>query len=150
MNFWNPTYFYLTWLGIYWVFNFIIAWKVIEEKKYNTLYVWFNSQKYWQNYYKGGKVYALIGDWTPKIYFAIGHFIYYLIDHVLAMAAFEYYYVDSFFCCYFMFVACWNGANYYMDYFASRYEAKLAALEALSGKDLTMEERQAAAWDTSS
>ena len=64
------------------------------------------------------------------------------------MIEFEYYYVDLFFCCYFIFVACWNGANYYMDYFAKRYEQKLATLEALSGKELSLEERQKAAWDT--
>jgi len=62
------------------------------------------------------------------------------------MIEFEYYYVDLFFCTYFIGVACWNGANYYMDYFAKRYEQKLAALEALGGKELTLEERQAAAW----
>jgi hypothetical protein len=67
-------------------------------------------------------------------------------SNVIAMIEFEYYWFDLFMCAFYILVSQWNGANYYMEFFSKRYESKLAKIEALAGKSLSMEERQKAAW----
>jgi len=54
------------------------------------------------------------------------HFIFYAVTHFLAILSFHFFWI-SFTIAFFM-VTCaiWNGASYYMDYFAKVYEGQLA------------------------
>ena len=89
---------------------------------------------------------GFLGEWAGPILFCLGHYVFFLSSHLIAMLSFEHYWVNVFFCGFYITVAMWNGANYYMEFFCKRYEAKLAKIESLAGKSLSMEERQKAAW----
>ena len=62
---------------------------------------------------------------SPPLYLSC-HFVYYAVTHFMAIICFHYFIVS--FCMAFTMsvVVLWNGACYYMDYFAKRYESHLA------------------------
>jgi hypothetical protein len=57
------------------------------------------------------------------------------------MIEFDNYYLNVAMMTFYLGCSLWNGAKYYMEYFSKRYESKLASIEALGGKSLSMEER---------
>ena len=61
----------------------------------------------------------------PSLYLSC-HFIYYAVTHFLAIACFHNFWVSYAMAFSMVIVALWNGACYYMDYFAKRYESQLA------------------------
>jgi hypothetical protein len=75
-----------------------------------------------------------------------GHFIFFITSHVIAMVEFDCYWFNVAMMTFYLGCSLWNGANYYMEYFSKRYESKLAKIEELGGKALSMEERQRIAW----
>jgi hypothetical protein len=140
----NPLIFYFSWLICYAIVNFVISYEKIRSKNYNTLYLWFSQKPYWrakiQLYEKW------LGQWTGPIIFMFGHFIFFITTHCIAMVEFDNYYFNVTMMTFYVGCSLWNGANYYMEYFSKRYESKLASIEALGGKSLTMEERQKICW----
>ena len=60
------------------------------------------------------------------ISFMIGHFVFFIVSHIIAMIEFEFYWFNVIMMWYYIGCSLWNGANYYMEYFAKRYEGKLA------------------------
>jgi hypothetical protein len=148
MNFINPHIFYFAWLGLYFVTNFVINFKheKMYSRNYNTLYRWFYDNPYWRAVNVKLEKTTRLGDWSGPVHFCIGHYLFFEVSHLLAMLQFEYYWLNLGFCIFYILVAMWNGANYYMEFFAKRYEQKLAKMEELAGKSLSMEERQKAAW----
>ena len=49
------------------------------------------------------------------------HFGYYSVAHLLAIACFHNFWVAMVLCFSIVLVALWNGASYYMDFFAKKY-----------------------------
>lgn len=75
-----------------------------------------------------------------------GHFVFFIVSHLLAMVMIESYWFNVMMMSVYIGFSLWNGANYYMEYFAKKYESKLASIEALAGKTLTPEEARKAAF----
>ena len=70
------------------------------------------------------------GRFAPLAYMAF-HLVFYSVTHILAIVSFHYYWVSM--ALSFSMVACtlWNGACYYMDFFAKKYEQQLAQLSSI-------------------
>lgn len=139
-----PHYFYFVWAVCYAFVNFVLAHERIQANNYSTLYRWFVEHKAWLNLVV--KLKNIFGENSIPLMFMIGHYVFFIVSHIIAMLEFEYYWLNLFFCIFYMFISMKNGANYYMEFFAKRYEQKLEKIEALAGKSLSMEERQKAAW----
>ena len=144
LNMWNPIAFYVIWLAFYAFVNFYLAESTIKRKKYNTLYIYFSENPFWYKILVKNKRY--FGENSGPISFLIGHFVFFFVSHVLAMVEFEYYYFNVLMMSIYIGFSLWNGANYYMEYFAKKYEAKLVQLDALAGKPMSVEEARKAAW----
>ena len=53
----------------------------------------------------------------------------FLLAHVVAMIQYHSFWLNTLMMFYWLSVAVWNGACYYMDYFAKRYEKQMEALK---------------------
>jgi hypothetical protein len=135
---WNPLLFYIMWLVFYAFVNFYLAEKNIKKYKYNTLYIYFVTQPFWKKIAEQNR--KCCGFASGPVSFLLGHFVFFIVSHLLAMFEFEYYEFNVFLMSLYIGCSLWNGANYYMEYFAKKYEAKLAQIEALAGKPLSAEE----------
>lgn len=144
LNMWYPILFWLCWMAVYWPINFVIAHDRIKTKNYNTLYFWFANQPRWYKWIEAQEWW--LGVWSGPVQFFFGHFVFMFTSHLVAMIGFEFYWFNLAVCTFYIGVSQWNGANFYMEFFSKRYETKLAKIEALAGKSLSMEERQKAAW----
>ena len=103
--------------------NFYLAEQKIKKNNYNTLYLYFTTQPFWRKVIEKNR--KCFGFASGPITFLIGHFVFFIISHILAMAEFEYYEFNVFLMSIYIGFSIWNGANYYMEYFAKKYEAKL-------------------------
>lgn len=63
--------------------------------------------------------------------FLASHFFYYFILHCWAVLQFHCYYLNLLTCLIWCLTSFFNGANYYMDYFAKKYEAQLTKISQL-------------------
>ena len=144
LNMYNPLLFYFMWLVFYAFVNFYLAEKNIKKYKYNTLFLYFISQPFWRRLVERNR--KFFGFASGPVTFLIGHFIFFIVSHLLAMAEFECYEFNVFLMSVYIGFSLWNGANYYMEYFAKKYESKLAQMDALAGKPLSAEEARKAAW----
>jgi len=123
LNLYNPLLFYVIWLVFYAFVNFYLAEKKIKKNNYNTLYLYFTTQPFWKKVIEKNR--KCFGFASGPITFLIGHFVFFIVSHILAMAEFEYYEFNVFLMSVYIGLSIWNGANYYMEYFAKKYEAKL-------------------------
>jgi len=67
-----------------------------------------------------------VGYFLGPMMYMFGHFIFFIVSHVMAMLEFEYYYFNRIMISVWLGTSLWNGANFYMEYFAKKYEQKMA------------------------
>ena len=71
-------------------------------------------------------------SFIPKpILFLFFHFFYYSVCHLIAICLWQSYFVNMLVSTFLLQWAVYQGANYYMDFFAKRYESQLAKLDQL-------------------
>ena len=110
-----PFLIYLAWSCFNGSIQFLFCAGYIERTKQNSLF------KYFYNFEWSRTKLIRAGKLAGPLYMAV-HLIFYAATHVLALLCFHYFWI-SFTVSFFM-VTCaiWNGASYYMDYFAKVYE----------------------------
>ena len=70
--------------------------------------------------------------WIPMpILFCICHFGFYFVTHLVAVVMWHSYWLNMLMAIFLMEYSVMQGAHYYMDYFAKRYENQLAKLNQL-------------------
>ena len=65
------------------------------------------------------------------IIFLFCHFIYYFVGHLWSVLLWHSYYLHLITCVAWVYWSFYQGACYYMDYFAKKYESQLAKLSQL-------------------
>ena len=119
----NPIGIYLVWLVGYGIVNFVITSRVSNyelDSSYRTFTTIPALRK---------KV-----EWIPlpmEIIFLLCHFLYYLILHTWAVLMFHSFYLNALACIFWVYWSFFQGANYYMDWFAKKYESQLQKLSQL-------------------
>ena len=112
---------YFIWLTIYGICQFILTDKVAD----GTL------DSVYRSFSKSVKVPKSL-QFIPKPIVYLGfHFLYYTICHCIAVCLWYSYILNMAMNIFLMQWSIYQGANYYMDYFAKRYESQLAKLERL-------------------
>lgn len=104
-----PIVMYFMWAIVYYLINFVIKEEKIRSNKYDTSYMYFGRKKW------------LSSNMTPKL-FMIFHFIYFLLTLNMAVLCFHYKWLNLTILLILLLVSFWNGAGYYMSYFAKNYE----------------------------
>jgi len=65
---------------------------------------------------------------APVVFMSI-HVMMFVVSSIFAMVGYHYYYVHTGMLVMWITVSIWNGANFYMEWFAKKYEANLKRLE---------------------
>lgn len=125
-----PILAYLIWSITYSMFNFMVCKERIIKKKRSNLYFYFLETP-------SVAKFCAARNWSTVSPFAfmVTHFIMFFITHLIAMACYHSFWLNSFLLIVYAFIAVWNGACFYMEYFAKKYEAQLAELEQTVDKD---------------
>lgn len=116
----KPIGIYLVWLVGYGIVNFVLTSKVAKyecDSSYRT---------FTTNPALRKKV-----EWLPipmELIFLLSHFTFYLIMHLWAVLLFHSFYLNVLACFFWSYWSFFQGANYYMDYFAKKYETQLQKL----------------------
>lgn len=111
-----PIALYMVWAIIYYLINFVIAEEAIRTKNYDTTYMYF-SRKSWVK-----DLFNKFGDGMAPIVFISCHFGFFLCTLIVAIICYYLKYLNLFIVCGLYLVSFWNGAGYYMSYFAKNYE----------------------------
>ena len=135
-----PYIFYGIWLSFYFFVTFKISAEKIKKNDYKTLVAYWRAHRWFKAWVERNKE-----ETVPYLYL-LSHCGFFTICHCVALVKFHSQWFHFIVVTGYLFVSMWNGANYYMEFFSKRYEEKLAKIEALAGKSLSMEERQRAAW----
>ena len=130
-----PCAFYWTWLLCQNVVIFYLCKGYIERTKQLTMYGLFWQKKWAVNVFKWAstlQIFKMTGRGTPEtagpITFCICHFIYQFATLLVGILAYEYWFVALPLSMVMIWCSFYFGATYYMDWFAAKYEAKLARL----------------------
>ena len=116
----NPLKIYFSWLIFYGLTQFVFTSKVADytlDSSYRTFTMDPGLRK---------KV-----AWLPlpmPLIFLLSHFLYYFVLHCWAVLQFHCYYLNLVTCFVWCLTSFFNGANYYMEYFAQKYEIQLNKL----------------------
>jgi len=119
---WNPCKPYLIWAAIYSVINFYLRADRIKQRNYNTLFSYLMSTRFL------GSCLTKFGDSFAPVCFMLIHFLFMIIGNVVAILAFHYEYFAYVAATVWITFAIKNGADFYMDYFARKYESELGDL----------------------
>lgn len=60
--------------------------------------------------------------WYWPIVFGCGHFLFFLGGHILALFCFHFWWINYLSAFTWIVFACKNGSDFYMEYFARKYE----------------------------
>lgn len=71
------------------------------------------------------------------VLFLASHFAYYLVLHCFSVVLYHCYWLSFGMCIFWISMSLYQGANFYMEYFARKYESQLAKLEELRTIALT-------------
>lgn len=69
------------------------------------------------------------GPKFAPVVFMSGHVAFFFASSTVAIVSYFNYYVNTFFMLAWLTLSIWNGANFYMEYFAKKYEINLKKLE---------------------
>jgi len=111
-----PIFVYFCWAVVYYLINFVISDEIIKKKNYDTTYMYFGRMKWAANIFKK------VGPSLSPLVFIICHFLFFLLTHFVAILCYYYKYLNIAIVCALCLVSFWNGAGYYMSYFAKNYE----------------------------
>ena len=121
--FYVPVGFYLVWIMIYFMVNFVLAKKRIQQRNYDNMY----------NYYmRIGWAYKLthkLGPSMAPFVFLSIHFAFFFVCHIFSMICIYSFYWHTFSILLWLVWSIWNGSCFYMDYFSKKYEISLQRLE---------------------
>lgn len=118
-----PLLFYLLWVLLYSIKVFVISSKKIQERQYETMYVYYKRKPGIQ------KILGLLGPKFAPVIFMSGHIALFLVSAIVAIAAYLSYTMNTIFLFFWITLSIWNGANFYMEYFSKKYELNLKKLE---------------------
>ena len=120
MNFVYPYAFYLLWAIIYSLINFTICAKKIRERRYDTLYRYFETIG-WSK-----KIMARAGKFAPIVFMAF-HFAFFSIGHFIAIISFYSLWMHQILMMVWVLSCIYNGSCYYVRFF--EYTKKLSQLQ---------------------
>ena len=75
------------------------------------------------------RMFTVLGEKFAPIVFMSMHVGMFLFSSVFAIASYYSFYVNTFFMLTWILLSIWNGANFYMEYFAKKYEVNLKRLD---------------------
>jgi len=121
-----PVILYLLWAFAYYLKIFVVSSGRIRERKYETMYVYFQKKPIFK------KIYATFGPKFTPVAFMLFHVAFFAGSMALALLCFFCHYFHSAYIVCWLLISIWNGANFYMEYFSRKYEASLQRLEEVS------------------
>lgn len=116
-----PLSIYFAWNITYWFLNFVVAAKRIRERNYETLFGYFNKQKWASKLLKGRL--------PPSVLFVSYHACFFFCCHLIAIVCWWSQIFHTIYMFFWITVSIWNSSCFYMDYFSKKYEASLQRLE---------------------
>ena len=105
---------------IYGVVNFVLAADIIKRRNYDNTYNYMKQKPAIK------KVLDKVSPKLAPVAFLAGHAVFWFLCHLVAMVQFWSFWLNVGMMVYWLYIAVWNGACYYMDYFARKYELQLA------------------------
>lgn len=120
----NPIKIYLCWLVAYGFINFVCTSRI-------SSYELDSSYKTFTTIPALRKSVEFMSFIPMEIVFLLCHFFYYLVLHIWALLMYNFYYLNMAACAFWCIWSFFQGANYYMDYFAKKYESQLNKLSQL-------------------
>ena len=108
---------YFVWLAGYGVANFVLT-NDVENYKLDSSYRTFTTIDSIRK-----KVERL--PIPMPIIFLMAHFTYFFVLHCWAVLLFHSFYLNIVACFFWSYWSFFQGANYYMDYFAKKYESQM-------------------------
>ena len=120
MHLYFPLMVYIPWTIVNGIIQFVLFAKTIEEEKYETLFVYCKELPAVKKWMLKHNLY----EKAPLCYL-VGHFLFFMTFHLLAIALFYSFWLSTIMMFYWLYIACWNGACYYMDYHSKRYEKQM-------------------------
>jgi len=114
---------YFFWLVNYAIVNFVIAKGNIKSNDYGTLYKLFGDYEWVGNLAKSLKT-----QYSPPIFMCF-HFLLFFVCHLGGMIAYHSFWFNTFIVLLYSYISLWNGACFYMDYFAKKYDKLLKEYE---------------------
>lgn len=117
---------YLIWAVPYAIFLFKFRAQRIKERNYDCLYVYCSKLPAVQPLIK-----TFGGVKNIPMIFMGSHFVYYFVSVCIAFLCFHSYLLHTAWMAFFLLISVWNGASFYMDYFAKKYQFSLEKLEQL-------------------
>ena len=118
-----PLGLYILWAFLYSLKVFFISSKRIQERNYETMYIYYMNQPW------AAKILNTFGKNLAPLVFMSLHVTFFIISSVFAIFAYSYFIVHTFLMMMWITMSIWNGANFYMEYFSRRYESSLKRLE---------------------
>jgi hypothetical protein len=121
--FYVPVGFYILWLTVYFMINFVIAAKRIKERNFENMYGYYLKKKW---------AYDLVHKFGPgmgPVIFLSFHFLFFFVCHIFSMFCFYSFYWHTISILFWLTWSVWNGSCFYMDYFSKKYELSLQRLE---------------------
>lgn len=118
-----PLALYLLWVFLYSLKVFVISSKRIQERNYETMYIYYMNQAW------AAKILSSFGmKFAPLVFMSL-HVTFFIISSVFAALAYSSFALHTCLLLTWIALSIWNGANFYMEYFSRKYEAGLKALE---------------------
>lgn len=117
--------FYLCWVTWYGFVNFVLAADTIKKKNYDSTYVHFGKKAFVK------KLLDKFPRFMHGVVFCFGHFLFWFTFHIVAIVQYHFFWLNTAAIIGWGVISVWNGACYYMDWFAKKYEAQLQKLKAL-------------------
>jgi len=121
--FFYPFLLYVLWAVAYYLKIFVVSSRKIQERNYECMFVHVMRQ----NVFK--KLLAPFGTKFAPCLFMVCHLLFYTISAALAYFCMKSFWFHASFVAFWVLVSVWNGANFYMEYFATKYNVSLARLE---------------------
>jgi uncharacterized membrane protein SirB2 len=120
-----PLGLYLLWAFLYSLKVFVISSQRIKERNYETMYVYYMNQPWAAKILQST---PLGPRFAPLVFMSL-HVSFFMISSVFSALAFFNFTLHTTLMMTWVGLSIWNGANFYMEYFARKYEAGLKALE---------------------
>ena len=116
LNFYaKPLLLYALWIAAYGYVNFVVCGKEIKSCQVQSCYQIFHGIPL---LHKINKKYGV----SFPVLFLLLHFSYYIVLHTFAILLYHSIVLNITMCVFWLLLSAFNGANYYMEYFARKYE----------------------------
>ena len=123
LMFFNPIALYLVWTSCNACIQFIICKDYIKRTNQLTLCTSFYDIKWSKKLLENSKY--------PPLTYLTYHFYYFFVTHFIGVACWHSFAFSFVMSTLWIMIAFWNGACYYMDYFAKRYESSLSQFDTI-------------------